>query len=83
MKTRYPMTVVLQTLREFEEGSTILQICARHNISEFTFYRWRREFRALIHDRVRGEQNDEMRERILRSYFQDRVTSRRILRDEK
>ena len=38
---------VIRILREAEGGNTIASVCASHNISEQTFYRWRQKFGAM------------------------------------
>ena len=34
-------------LREAESGSTVKQICAKHNLSEGTFYTWKKKYGGM------------------------------------
>ena len=39
---------ILQILREAEEpGVAVLDVCRKHNISDVTFYRWRKKWGGL------------------------------------
>ncbi len=38
---------IIRILREAEGGKTVASICADHNISEQSFYRWRQKFGAM------------------------------------
>jgi putative transposase len=47
-RKRFSEEEIVKILREVEttEG-TVGEVCRKHGISEFTFYRWRRKFQGL------------------------------------
>lgn len=47
MKKRFTEEEVIGILREAESGVQIREVCRRHNITEQTFFRWRRRYGGL------------------------------------
>ena len=35
---------IIRILRQADSGQTVLEICREHNISEGTFYRWKKKY---------------------------------------
>jgi putative transposase len=47
-KKRFREEQIVRILKEAETGQMpIVEICRKHAISEFTFYRWRRKYQGL------------------------------------
>ena len=44
MKKRFSEEQIVRILREGQGGSTVKELCARHNISEPTYYVWKRKY---------------------------------------
>jgi len=38
---------ILRVLREAESGSTVVEICRKHGISQQTFYLWKKKYAGL------------------------------------
>ena len=47
MKKRFSEEQIVSVLREGQSGSTVKEICARHNISEPTYYAWKRKYAGM------------------------------------
>ena len=43
-KKRHPTEEIIRILRKADEGQTVEEVCREVNISEQTFYRWRRKY---------------------------------------
>ena len=42
-RRHFTLKEITQILREIEEGSTVIEVCARYNVCENTIFRWRRD----------------------------------------
>lgn len=52
MKKRHSEEQIVAILRE-GEGISVKEACAKHNITEQTFYRWKRQYGGMEIDEVR------------------------------
>jgi len=52
-RSRYSEEQVVGILREAQGGMTTKAVCAKHNISEQTFYNWKRKYQGMEVDDVR------------------------------
>jgi putative transposase len=46
-KSQYSEEQIIGILREAEGDTPVKSVCARHNISEATFYKWRSKFGGM------------------------------------
>lgn len=46
-KSRFSEAQIIGVLREQEAGAATAEVCRRHGISEWTFYRWKRRYGGL------------------------------------
>ena len=44
---RYTEEQKIGILREAESGGTVKQVCAKHNISDATFYTWKKKYGGM------------------------------------
>lgn len=54
MKKRFSEEQIVVILREGQNGSKVKEVCARHNISEPTYYAWKRKYGGLDVSDVRA-----------------------------
>jgi len=48
MKKRFSEEQIIQILREAETtGTTVRELCRRHNVTEQTFFRWRNKYGGM------------------------------------
>ncbi len=53
MKKRFSEEQIIGILREGGSGNSVKEICARHNLCEQTYYRWKRQYGEMEVDEVR------------------------------
>ena len=53
-RSRYSEEQVVGILREAAGGMTTKAVCAKHNISEQTFYNWKRKYQGMEVNDVRA-----------------------------
>ena len=69
---------MIRILRQADGGETAQAICRNHNISEQTFYRWKRKYGALeLADAKRlkelEKENAELKKMLAESMLENRV----------
>ena len=46
-KSRFSEEQILKVLQEQEGGATAAEVCRRHGVSEWTFYRWKSKYGGM------------------------------------
>ena len=69
---------IIRILRQADGGETALSVCREHNISEQTFYRWKKKYRdknLLDAKRLKEleKENAELKKRRAESMLENRV----------
>jgi len=44
---RYTEERIIKMVREAEAGSSVAEVCRRHGVSEWSFYRWRQKYGGM------------------------------------
>ena len=47
MKKRFSEEQIVRILQEAETGTMVRDVCRKHNMTEQTFYRWRKQFAGM------------------------------------
>ena len=53
MKKRFTEQQIVAILKEGEAGVAVKEICRKHNISDATFYTWRKKYRGMEIEDIR------------------------------
>lgn len=53
MKKRFTEQQIVVILKEGEAGIPVKEICRKHNISDATFYTWRKKYRGMETEDIR------------------------------
>ena len=79
MQGKAPSTEeIIRILRQADGGETALSVCREHNISEQTFYRWKKKYRDMnLLDAKRlkelEKENAELKKMLAESMLENRV----------
>ena len=71
-KSRYSEEQVIGILREGESGTPVKTVCAKHNISDATYYAWKRKYGGM----------DVSEARRLRSLEEENGRLKRLVADQ-
>jgi len=71
-RSRYSEEQVIGILREGESGTPVKTVCAKHNISEATYYAWKRKYGGM----------DVSEARRLRSLEEENSRLKRLVADQ-
>ena len=75
---RHTTEEIIRILRDADTGKTIQEVCREHNVSEQSFYRWRKKFGRLeVSDARRlkelERENTELKKMLAESLLKNRV----------
>jgi putative transposase len=80
-KSRFSEEQILGILREAEGETPVKTVCARHNISEPTFYKWRNKFGGLDLSEARRLRALEEENARLKRLVADQAVQMHILKE--
>ena len=71
MKKRFTEHQIIEILKEGEAGVPVKEICRKHNISDATFYTWRKKYRGMGTEDLRRLKQLEAENRKLKRLLAD------------
>ena len=80
-KSKFSEEQIIGVLREAEGDTPVKAVCARHNISEATFYKWRSKFGGMDVDEARRLRALEEETTRLKRIVADQAVQIQILKE--
>ena len=71
----------VRILRKVDGGQTVLQVCDEHNISEQTFYRWKKELGLLDVKQAKRLKELDAENKRLKKIVADQLLGMEILQE--
>ena len=81
-KSRFSEEQVIGILREGQSGMTVKAVCAKHNVSEQTYYGWRRRYGGMEVSEMRKARALEEENGRLRRLVADLSVQNQLLKEE-
>lgn len=72
MKKRHSVEQIIRILKQVEGGTALGEVCREHNISEQSYYRWKRKYGGM-------EQSEAMR---LKGLEEENARLKRLVADQ-
>jgi putative transposase len=80
-KSQFNEEQIIGILREAEGETPVKAVCARHNLSEATFYRWRAKYGGMEVNEVRRLRSLEEENSRLKRLVADQAVQIQILKE--
>ena len=80
---RYTTEQIIRILRQADSGQTIEEICREHNISEGSFYRWKKKYGDMDLADAKRLKEMEKENSELKKVVAELMLDNRILREVK
>ena len=80
-KSRFSEEQIIGVLREAEGDTAVKVVCARHNISEATFYKWRSKYGGMEVNEARRLRSLEEENGRLKRLVADQAVQIQILKE--
>lgn len=81
MKQRFSEEQILGILREGELAPTKAEVCRKHGISEWTYYRWQRQYRDMEVDQLRRLKQLEQENARLKKLVAEQALAHEALKE--
>jgi putative transposase len=80
-KSRFTEAQIIQALRQAEAGTPVAEICRKLEVTETTFYRWRKQYGGLGVSELRELRQLREENRKLKQLVADLSLDKHILRE--
>ena len=80
-KSKFTPEQILQSLRQAETGTPIVEICRKLGVTETTFYRWKKQYTGLDVSELRELKQLRDENRRLKQVVADITLDKAMLRD--
>jgi len=80
-KSRFTEEQIIQALRQAEAGTPVAEICRKLEVTETTFYRWRKQYGGLGVSELRELRQLREENRKLKQLVADLSLDKHILRE--
>ena len=81
MKQRFTKEQIIRILKEAEAIGTVREACRKHNITEQTFFRWRKKFGGMEVSEAKKLRNLERENAELKKVVAELTLDNRMLRE--
>ncbi len=81
MKKRFTEEQIVRVLQEAESGTPVRDICRKYNVSEQTFYRWRKQFAGMEVSDIKAMKALQKENEELKKVVAELTLDNRMLRD--
>ncbi len=81
MKKRYGEEQIVRILKEADAGMAVRDVCRKHNVSEQTFYRWKKRYGGMEVSEVKRLKELEQENTELKKIVAEQVLDIRMLKD--
>jgi putative transposase len=81
MKKRFTEQQIAFALRQAASGTPVAEICRKMNVSEPTFYRWKKQFAGMDVSEIRHLKQLEDENRRLKRLVADLTLDKQMLQD--
>jgi putative transposase len=79
--TKFTATQISNSLKEYESGKSVIDICRELKISKNTFYLWRKKYSGMDSELLRKYKELERENASLKRMYADLSLDHRILKD--
>ena len=80
-KSRFNEEQIIGILREGQSGTTVKAVCAKHNVSEQTYYGWKRKYGGMEVSEMRKARALEEENSRLKRVVADQAVQIQILKE--
>ena len=81
MKKRYSEEQIVQILREADTAPAKAEVCRKYGISEWTYYRWKKEYQGLEVSQLRKLKQLEAENTRLKRLVADQALANEALKE--